>query len=170
MVKLQQKISGCSTMDGAEHYLNSALWHLHRQKARPAPHLHRARPMQPDSPVSNRARLTGNPPRPAEAEQSRSPSSLPARDQQAEPDRAPPLQLHLDQLARQATRSATRSSTSLIAFSPTTGSRSTPNSTSGPTPKEVQVTDEELTAVNITRHPFHGEWNEALSNVVDLSK
>lgn len=26
-------------------------------------------------------------------------------------------------------------------------------------PKGVEVTDEQLAAVNITRHPFHGEWN-----------
>ncbi len=28
-----------------------------------------------------------------------------------------------------------------------------------PYPKEVEVTDQELAAVNITRNPFHGEWN-----------
>jgi transposase len=28
-----------------------------------------------------------------------------------------------------------------------------------PYPKEIEVSDEELAAVNITRNPFHGEWN-----------
>ncbi len=32
-----------------------------------------------------------------------------------------------------------------------------------PYPKEVQVTDQELAAVNITRHPFHGEWNYSVA-------
>ncbi len=55
--------------------------------------------------------------------------------------------------------------TSLIAS--TTGLKVYAQLDERPYPKEVQVTDEELTAVNITRHPFHGEWNEQLSNVVD---
>jgi transposase len=32
-----------------------------------------------------------------------------------------------------------------------------------PYPKEVEVTDDELAAVNITRHSFHGEWNYAVA-------
>ncbi len=32
-----------------------------------------------------------------------------------------------------------------------------------PYPKEVEVTDEELAAVNITRNPFHGEWNYTIA-------
>jgi hypothetical protein len=30
-------------------------------------------------------------------------------------------------------------------------------------PKEVEVTDEELAAVNITRNSFHGEWNYTIT-------
>jgi transposase len=32
-----------------------------------------------------------------------------------------------------------------------------------PYPKEIEVTDQELAAVNITRHPFHGEWNYSVA-------
>ena len=32
-----------------------------------------------------------------------------------------------------------------------------------PYPKEIEVTDQELAAVNITRHPFHGEWNYTIT-------
>ena len=32
-----------------------------------------------------------------------------------------------------------------------------------PYPKEVEVTDQELAAVNITRNPFHGEWNYTIT-------
>jgi len=32
-----------------------------------------------------------------------------------------------------------------------------------PYPKEIEVTDDELAAVNITRHPFHGDWNYTIT-------
>jgi transposase len=32
-----------------------------------------------------------------------------------------------------------------------------------PYPKEVEVSDQELADVNITRHPFHGEWNYTIN-------
>jgi transposase len=32
-----------------------------------------------------------------------------------------------------------------------------------PYPKEIEVTDQELAAVNITRNPFHGEWNYTIT-------
>jgi hypothetical protein len=30
-------------------------------------------------------------------------------------------------------------------------------------PAGIKVTDDELAAVNITRHEFHGEWNYTIS-------
>jgi transposase len=35
-----------------------------------------------------------------------------------------------------------------------------------PYPKEVEVSNKELAAVNITRHPFHGEWNYTINPAV----
>jgi transposase len=32
-----------------------------------------------------------------------------------------------------------------------------------PYPKEIEVTDQELAAVNITRNPFHGDWNYTIT-------
>jgi hypothetical protein len=32
-----------------------------------------------------------------------------------------------------------------------------------PYPKEIQVTDQELAAVNITRSQFHGDWNYTIT-------
>ena len=32
-----------------------------------------------------------------------------------------------------------------------------------PYPKEVEVADEKIAAVNITRNPFHGEWNYTIA-------
>jgi transposase len=32
-----------------------------------------------------------------------------------------------------------------------------------PYPKEIEVSNEELAAVNITRHPFHGDWNYTIT-------
>jgi transposase len=32
-----------------------------------------------------------------------------------------------------------------------------------PYPKEIEVTNEELAAINITRNPFHGEWNYTIT-------
>jgi hypothetical protein len=32
-----------------------------------------------------------------------------------------------------------------------------------PYPTRIEVTDEQIVAVNITRHAFHGEWNYTIS-------
>lgn len=32
-----------------------------------------------------------------------------------------------------------------------------------PYPKEIEVTDQGLAAVNIRRNPFHGEWNYTIT-------
>lgn len=32
-----------------------------------------------------------------------------------------------------------------------------------PYPKEIEVTDQELAAVNITRNQFHGDWNYTIT-------
>ncbi len=38
-----------------------------------------------------------------------------------------------------------------------------------PYPKGVEVSNEELAAVNITRHPFHGEWNYSIDPAITQS-
>ena len=87
----------------------------------------------------------------------RPPSS--ARHQQMEQDRAPPLLVHLAKLARRP----------LIDYRTIVELIGATTSTQGLTvrceldenlyPAGIKVSDEEMAALNIIRHDFHGEWN-----------
>jgi hypothetical protein len=78
-----------------------------------------------------------------------------------EPDRAPPLRLHLAELARQAAGQppghligATTTQTGLTVRCEIDANRY---------PKGIKVTAAEMAALAIERDPFHGEWNYTIS-------
>ena len=87
-----------------------------------------------------------------------------ARHQQMEQDRASPVLVHHQELARQTARQPSghrpadrRNNDRRPA------SRCAANSIPNAYPAGIKVSDAEMEAINLTRHDFHGEWNYTIS-------
>jgi hypothetical protein len=77
-----------------------------------------------------------------------------------EPDRAPPVQLHHDQLARQAAAPTLQTIINLIGSTKTSaGLEVYARLDDGSYPDKIRVPDEHVKAVNLHGDPFHPEWN-----------
>jgi Rhodopirellula transposase DDE domain len=79
-----------------------------------------------------------------------------------EPDRAPAVQRHLDELARLPLESHEVVVELIGATRTHTGLRVRAELDRGRYPLGVKMCDEELAAVPLVRHRFHGEWNYTL--------
>ena len=84
---------------------------------------------------------------------------LPARHQQVESHRAPAVQLHHDQLARQATALPATIINLIASTTTSTGLEVYARLDEGSYPDKIRVPDEEIEAVNLHSDRFHPDWN-----------
>ena len=80
-----------------------------------------------------------------------------------EQDRAPPVQLHLDQLARQAPHSHEVIINLISNTTTSTGLKVYAQLDDREYEKGIKVSDEQLATINISRNPFHGDWNYTMA-------
>jgi len=84
------------------------------------------------------------------------------RDQQVEQDRAPAVQPHLDELARPPADQP-RIVVDLIGATTTrTGLQVHAELDPGVYQTKVKIADEQISAIALDRHDFHGDWNHTL--------
>ena len=76
-----------------------------------------------------------------------------------EQDRAPHVQLRQPQLARPTAREPQIIVDLIAATTTNTGLKVYARLDDGNYERGIEITDEQLATVNITRHEFHGDWN-----------
>jgi Rhodopirellula transposase DDE domain len=80
-----------------------------------------------------------------------------------EQDRAPDVQLREPQLARQAAESLQVIINLIAATTTTTGLKVYAQIDDRTYEKGIEVSEQQLATVAITRHEFHGEWNYTIT-------
>ncbi len=89
--------------------------------------------------------------------------SFPARDEQVEQDRAPPLLAHRHELARHAAREPGGDRQPDCLHAQPRGPPRALRARSAPLPRGIAVTDAQMATVHLTRHAFHGDWNYTIT-------
>ena len=92
---------------------------------------------------------------------------LPARHVEVEQDRTPPVQLHLDELARPAPhRHRAPSSSSSPPPPPQTGLTVQRAYDPNWYPTGERITDADYNSIPLTRHDWHGDWNYTIAQSI----